>query len=97
MTTYKTIFLLQANLDIKEANNWYNKAQIGLGKKLVTDLTTTLKKIEQNPTSFAKRYKENRLANLKIFPFALHFVIDTEIETVFITAFLHTATDYNSQ
>lgn len=76
---------------MRQARKWYNQQQPGLGERLTADMTTTLRKIAMNPTSFAVRYKISRLANFDTFPYAAHFYINEETDTVYITAILHTS------
>lgn len=80
-----------AKNDIREARQWYNSQQLGLGKRFNADMAITLRKIERNPTSFAIRYNQVRLANFSTFPYAAHFYIDADITTVYILAFMHTS------
>ena len=79
-----------AKEDVKEAYKWYEIQLKGLGKRLVDDMKTTLLDIANNPTSFAIRRLNLRLANFKTFPYAAHFFINKEDNTVFIIAILHT-------
>lgn len=80
-----------AKTDIRHARKWYNQQQSGLGKRFIDDMATTLKKIANNPTSYALRYKEIRLANFETFPYAAHFYINDENSNVYIIAILHTS------
>jgi len=89
MKKFRIIVLQWARTDIREARKWYNIKQGGLGKRLNVDMKNTLRKIERNPTSFAIRYKNVRLANFEIFPYAAHFYIDSDSNTVFIFGFIH--------
>lgn len=99
MKKYKIIVLELAMADIREARFWYNNQQKGLGLKLQADMKTTLLKIARNPTSFAMRYLDLRLANFVVFPYAVHFYIDENNSTVFITAVVHTSRhpDFNKK
>lgn len=90
MKQYKVQILKIARNDIIEAKEWYNHQQKGLGKKFVEDMKKTIVAISNNPTSFAIRYLDYRLANFHVFPYAAHFFIVEEKDLVIITAFLHT-------
>jgi len=91
MKKYNVVVQQLAKTDIREARQWYNSQKSGLGKRLNADMTATLRKIERNPTSFAIRYKQVRLANFSTFPYAAHFYIDTDNTTVYDFAFMHTS------
>lgn len=91
MKKFEVVVLELAKTDVRQARKWYNKQQAGLGKKLTADMVTTLRRIAMNPTSFAVRYKHIRLANFDTFPYAAHFYIDNENNTVYITAIMHSS------
>ena len=91
MKQYKIQILKIAKNDINEAKEWYNHQQKGLGKRFVEDMKKTLVAISNNPTSFAIRYLDYRLANFHVFPYAVHFFIVENKSLVIVTAFLHTS------
>lgn len=91
MRNFKVEVLDLAKTDTRQARKWYNHQQAGLGKRFTTDLTGTLRKIARNATSFAIRYKVVRLANFKTFPYAAHFYIDNDHDTVFIITILNSS------
>jgi plasmid stabilization system protein ParE len=90
MKKYKVVVLNIAKEDVKEAYKWYEKQLDGLGKRFVDDMKNTLVNVADNPTSFAIRRQNLRLSNFKTFPYAAHFFINPEDDTVFIIAILHT-------
>ena len=89
MKKFKVVVLQLAKNDVRQARLWYNRQQPGLGKTLNQEMVAALRKIINNPTSFSIRYKQVRLAHLDRFPYAVHFYIDEEKDTVYITAILH--------
>ncbi len=91
MKKFKIVVHELAKTDMRQARKWYNQQQAGLGKRLYQDMTATLWKIAMNPTSFAVRYKLIRLAHFDTFPYATHFYIDDENNTVYVIAILHTS------
>lgn len=80
MKKFKIYVEKLARQDIIEAVMWYNSQQKGLGQRLKADLKHMLVSVAVNPTSFAIRYRKVRLANLSIFPFAIHFLIDESLQ-----------------
>jgi len=91
MKKYKVVVQELAKTDIRGARRWYNDQQPDLGKRLTAEMTATLRQIARNPTSFAIRYKQVRLAHFTTFPYAAHFYIDTAASTVYVLAFMHTS------
>lgn len=89
MKKYKIELTSLARIDIKEARGWYNLQQKGLGKRLTVDLHNLLRSISNHPTVFSIRYKDYRLANLKKFPYVIHFTINEDRAVVYINAFVH--------
>lgn len=90
---YKPIILQLAKQDIKEAANWYNNRQTGLGKKFTTHLRETIAYLCGNPKIIAIRYDNIRAVLLDTFPYLIHFYVDDNKKTIVILAVLHTARD----
>jgi plasmid stabilization system protein ParE len=88
---YKSIILPLAKEDIREAARWYNKRQIGLGKRFTTEVREKVHFIRQNPKALIIRYNSVRTAVLNVFPFMVHFTIDEKNKTIIISAVLHTS------
>ena len=88
---YKAIILPLAKLDISEAAAWYQSKQIGLGKRFIQEVRSTVLHIRENPAASAIRYDETHCAVLDVFPFMIHYIIDDLQNTVIISAVLHTS------
>lgn len=88
---YKSIILPLAKEDIREAAKWYNKRQIGLGKRFTAEVRDKVNFIRQNPETSNVRYDNVRTAVLNVFPFMVHFTIDEKNKTIIISAVLHTS------
>jgi plasmid stabilization system protein ParE len=88
---YKSVILPLAKEDIREAALWYNKQQIGLGKRFTAEVREKVHFIRQNPKASNIRYKNVRTTVLNFFPFMIHFTIDEKNKTVIISAVLHTS------
>ena len=89
MKKYNVVVQLLAQLDVREARQWYNRQQAGLGKRFTADMAMTFHSIARNPEAFAIRYQDVRAANFRTFPYAAYFFIDQPSATVFIMAILH--------
>jgi plasmid stabilization system protein ParE len=90
---YKSIILPLAKEDIREAAKWYNKRQIGLGKRFTAEVREKVHFISQNPKASNIRYDSVRTVVLNVFPFMVHFTIDEKNKTVIVSAVLHTSRD----
>ena len=88
---YKVLILPVAKQDIKEAADWYNSRQVGLGKRFTNQVREKVNLIKQNPYSSTNRYEKIRTAVLDVFPFMIHYLIDASDKLVIITAILHTS------
>ncbi|WP_409013369.1 type II toxin-antitoxin system RelE/ParE family toxin [Dyadobacter sp. CY343] len=80
-----------AGRDIREAALWYNEQQPGLGRRFTHSVRGKLKLISKNPRLYELRYANVRVAILPIFPFAIHFRIDSAKKTVGIFGIFHTS------
>lgn len=90
---YKIIIDPIANLDIIESIEWYNNAQAGLGLKFYKQILSAFNIIIKTPFAFPVRYKTNHSVLVKKFPFMVHYLIDSDKNTIVITAVLHTSRD----
>ena len=70
---YKSLILPLAKKDIRDAAKWYNKRQIGLGKRFTAEVREKVHFIRQNPQASNIRYKNVRTAVLNVFPFMVHY------------------------
>lgn len=89
MKKYQVIFSAAALADLKDARQWYNLQQKGLGKKLISDVKLVVGSIKQNPFFASLKYNSIRTASCKTFPYALHYEIDEASLTVRIAAVFH--------
>lgn len=86
---YKIIFSPEALSDLQEARKWYNQQQKELGKKLVADIQQTTKFIRKNPFYASSKYASFRVAYCNSFPYGIHYNIQEDLKTVFITSIFH--------
>ena len=87
---YKVIILQSANQDVKDATEWYEKKQKGLGKRFLFQIRHKLKLLRKDSFSAAIRFNDTRTAVLDIFPFMIHYKIDEINKLLTISAILHT-------
>jgi len=73
---------------MRNAADYYNEQQKGLGKRFKTQLKKELDKLKQNPFSRSLRYDDVRFAVPEVFPYAAHYTIDEEAHVIIIQAVL---------
>jgi plasmid stabilization system protein ParE len=67
--------LAEAESEITEIGNWYQRQQSGLGVDFLTRLGDALELIRQRPRSFPEIEPEIRRAVMKRFPYAIFFAV----------------------
>lgn len=73
----------------KEAYNWYEEQQVGLGKLFVAELVSCYDNLETWPAAYAKINKNYRHIILRTFPYVVVFEVLKEEVVVF--AVFHTS------
>ena len=76
MKTLSVIFSPDALDDIEEATLYYEQVKSNLGKRFISQLQATLNSIKRNPYFASVRYDDIRCAQIKKFPFLVHYHID---------------------
>ncbi len=92
---YKIQILSKAADDIRIAAKWYEKEQLGLGKRFAKNVKQEVKIIKQNPFAFAVKYQNVRTVLVNKFPYLIHFKIDKIKKEVHIFAVFHTSRNAN--
>lgn len=73
----------------KEAYQWYEEQQTGLGDIFLAELESSYDKVETWPASYTKIKRNFRQINLKTFPYVIVFEILNE--DVVVYAVFHTS------
>ncbi|MBI5185252.1 MAG: type II toxin-antitoxin system RelE/ParE family toxin [Nitrospinae bacterium] len=73
----------EAEDDVRETFEWYESKQIGLGNNFLEETDLLFQRIEEYPNLFPKVYRELQRALLHRFPYAVYFLQDDNIATVF--------------
>ncbi|MBP6386975.1 MAG: plasmid stabilization system [Pseudarcicella sp.] len=68
---------------------WHKEQKEGLEVEFANAIENTIERIVDSPQIFPIRYKNNRIAHPKIFPYNIHFYIDEPNTSVVITAIVH--------
>ena len=80
----------QAKVDLREAFNWYEARQSGLGASFRAAVEATLSSIRENPKIYPRVDPAvRRAATTGRFPFGIFYRIDGD--TIRVTAILHNA------
>ena len=87
--SYSIVFSPLALLDLKEAKQWYNVQQKGLGNRLVEDVKAIIESIKRNPEFASIKFENVRTAACKSFPYSIHYEIDKMDQLVRIVAIFH--------
>lgn len=91
MKKAKIVISKNANFDLKEISDWYNR----LNKKLIwiflKDFKEKVKYISENPLACETRYENYRIAFLKKFPFGIHYSYNAEENIIEIYSVFHTS------
>ena len=92
---YKSVILPSAKKDIREAAKWYEKQQRGIGKRFLAEVRKKNQQLNRNPFAYAIRYGNVRTAIVDIFPYMIHFTIESG-NSILISAVLHTSLNPSS-
>ena len=83
----RTFVRPEAQTDIREAAQWYEDREPGLGLRFLREIRSSLQHINDNPLRFPIIEKDVRRALLHKFPYSIYFV--NESEAIAIIAVLH--------
>jgi len=87
---YEVLVGARALADLRQAIDYYNTQQKGLGKKFELVIDKHFSEIGKNPF-YQLRYSFIRCLPLKKFPFMIHYFVDEKRKKVFIVSVLHTS------
>ena len=76
MKKFRFIYSPFALQDIEEAKGYHENFQKGLGKKFVSQLQSSLNAVKRNPYFSSVRYEDIRCAQIKRFPYLIHYHIN---------------------
>lgn len=88
---FNGIILPFAKQDIKDAADWYNTRQKGLGRRFTSEVNSKVNTLKSDPYICPIRYDNLRTAVLDVFPFMIHYIISETEHIIVITAILHTS------
>jgi plasmid stabilization system protein ParE len=88
---YKIILEKSAQSDIREAIRYYNSISPRLGSRFYSDLKDRLQVLSVNPHIFQIKYRDVKACELKIFPFLIHYQVNSNSQAIHILAVIHTS------
>lgn len=81
----------RAKFQLKESAKFYESRQSGLGKKFTKSVRKKIHFAVKNPLAAEIKYDNVHVTYLKIFPFSIHYLYDTDQSVVFVSAIFHTS------
>ncbi len=88
----EVIFLEKARKDIRDAFDWYERKQFGLGSQFLKDVISHSKKIGKDSIEYRKYISDIQYIQLLRFPFSIFFIKEGTSKA-FIVAVLHNRQD----
>ena len=90
---YELIIEPEAELDLEQAVNWYNKQRPGLGREFLERVEEVFDRIREMPEIHSVIHRTARLALAKRFPYVICYISDGN--TVYVMAVFHGHRDPN--
>lgn len=84
---YRIRFRDGSTEDFEEGIAYYKRISIDLVDKFHQSFRDKINEIEENPLGYQVRYRTIRIANMKHFPFSIHFIVEGNI--IYILKVLH--------
>ncbi len=81
----------EAEADLNEAYNWYERQREGLGADFMLCFEESLQKVRRNPEIYPRARKTMRRAWIRRFPYGLFFVVEENV--VVVLGIFHSSRD----
>lgn len=91
--SFKIKYNPEVFLDFRNAVDWYNKQQYGLGDRFFTILREHLNLLKNSASLFATRYDDIHCMPIRKFPYMVHYRIDKTHTTIKVEAIINTNRD----
>ncbi len=76
---YTIRFREDSTKDFEDGFIYYEKISIDLADRFHQAFKKRIDEVEQNPLHHQLKYRNIRIANLKKFPFSIHFIIEANV------------------
>jgi len=83
---FRVVYHPDVSYDLKEAYNWYEEKQAGLGNKFLITTKKQLNLLRTSALQYSIRYDDVRCMPLKKFPYMVHFRVNMQEKTVSVEA-----------
>lgn len=90
---FRVIIQNAAKVDLRKATLYYNDAKYGLGKEFLKKIKENIERIKLNPFIAQIRYFEIHTVIVEVFPYMIHYYLDSDKKAIVIIAVLHTSRD----
>lgn len=91
--SFRILYHPEVYNDIRNAVDWYNKQQPGLGVRFTTSLKQHLNLLKNSGSLFTIRYDDIHCMPIRKFPFMVHYRVDKPHKTIKIEAVFNTNLD----
>lgn len=92
--TYDLIIRPEAEADISDAYQWYEKQRKGLGSDFLLCIEATLDSIQRNPKLYPVIHHEVRRAFIRRFPYGIFYLVEDDL--IMVLAVFHVRRDPRS-
>ena len=87
---YTVKLLLEAEIEVADACQWYEKRKPGLGRTFLNEFDHCIDRIINNPHQFPVNFSEKyRFAVLKKFPYSIVYRIDDNDDIIIVNSVFH--------
>ena len=76
--SYRLLIKPEAELDLEDTYNWYEKQNRGLGSEFIRVVDASLANIQRNPLAYPLIYKQVRRKLVRRFPYAIFYLVNQD-------------------
>ena len=88
--TFRILYNPEVYDDLKEAIDWYEERQPGLGNKFLATAKKQINSLRNSALQYSVRYDDVRCMPLKNFPYMVHFRVNIHANSVKVEAVINT-------
>jgi toxin ParE1/3/4 len=82
----------RAEIDLREAKDWYESQRAGLGKEFIAEIEAALRALLRDPQRYTVYYRGFRRVFVRRFPYKLFYRLDAD--RVIVSRILHARRDH---
>lgn len=80
-----------AEQDLAEALEYYETQSAGLGRRFIELVDERLQRLSVTPFSGSVRYQDVRCCLVRVFPYIIHYTVNSEHNSITVLRILHSA------